>query len=477
MKQLLSLIALFTFYLYGTAQISKTVTFPVNRFVNCNPYPYVPAINVDTTKLERVEKYGAKGDGSTLDDAAIASAIKNARYGVIFTSGKTYLVSKKSTVMPSRGKDIIVYAYGATIKMANMTKYSFFSIEYPKDQYNDTVIWLGGTLDGNKDKQMWPGSPTGNNNWAEAHGRFVGVENAEFVIFKDVTLINIVMDGIGLDKCRLGVIADSKASGGAPFKWSEVGQQGTYFKWTRAGFKTGYGINLDCDGGSIGVQFSYPEKREPDTGTLGVLVNVKIRNAAQNPIHNEDTDKFFGKDIYVSYDNGMDGKSFHLSNRSQIVSLKNVVVKNTHIDFNNASSLKIGVIDSCQFSSNGSLRFSWYAQRPMFVLHSKFDGEMKNFQSQSNYNLQDTFLNFGSYPAILDYKVVESCVFENGSAIPIQNGKGGGAIIHDCTFINCTRANKNDIPSNDSYKNMFKSFIDVRDNNGNWLMRIDCGIK
>jgi len=69
--------------------------------------------------------YGAKGDGKTFDDGAIAKAFNAAKYGVIFPKGKTFLVSKVTKVTLTH--DLTVYAYGATIRMANLTRYSFFS--------------------------------------------------------------------------------------------------------------------------------------------------------------------------------------------------------------------------------------------------------------------------------------------------------------------------------------------------------------
>ena len=157
-----------------------------------------------------------------------------------------------------------IYAYGATFKMGEHTGYNAIAFEGNANEYNNQVIWLGGTFDGNKDKQAWPGSPTGNNNWTVTQSNYglLTIQRAKFALVKDVSLINTVYDGVNLFECELGVIADSKASKGVGFIFSKLkanegkGRQSTYFKCTRKNSQVVYFLNLDCREGSIGVQYS-----------------------------------------------------------------------------------------------------------------------------------------------------------------------------------------------------------------------------
>jgi len=279
-----------------SSQITDKTVFPLNDYLSTtstSPYPVVnnSKINaIDKSKFVNVMNYGAKGDGKTFDDEAIAKAFSAAQYGVIFPSGKTFLVSKLSEIRLS--KNITVYAYGAAIKMADNKRYSALEFDYPTGSKTKNFIWLGGTFDGNKDHQSWPGSPTGNNTWAESHGRFIGVSYAQFVLFKDVTVLNTVVDGIGLERNRIGVITDCNASGGARIQYSENAEQGTYFKCTRAESRAFYCNNLDCEGGSIGVHYSTANNTTSDS-SVTTIINSHFKNQSQNPVHFEDCRRIF----------------------------------------------------------------------------------------------------------------------------------------------------------------------------------------
>jgi hypothetical protein len=116
------------------AQTKDTTVFPLNEYLTTlpgNPYPalkknqFTPGA-IHKAKFVNVMDYGAKGDGVTPDDDAIANAIKAAKTGVIFPSGKTFLVSKLTVIKLTH--DLTIYAYGATIKMKDFTHYSFYRL-------------------------------------------------------------------------------------------------------------------------------------------------------------------------------------------------------------------------------------------------------------------------------------------------------------------------------------------------------------
>src|SRR4051812_543614 len=81
------------------AQRTDSTIFPLNEYLytnGSNPYPLVneqkiKAIN--KTKFANVMDFGAKGDGKTPDDAALAKALESATEGLIFPAGKTFLIT------------------------------------------------------------------------------------------------------------------------------------------------------------------------------------------------------------------------------------------------------------------------------------------------------------------------------------------------------------------------------------------------
>jgi hypothetical protein len=460
----------------SNAQITDSSTFPLNDYLyttSDNPYPLVNTSKlntIDTSRFVNVMNYGAKGDGKTFDDGAITKALNAAQYGVIFPAGKTFLVSKISTIILKH--DITVWAYGATIKMGSMTRYSFLSLEAQSGSYHYNVIWLGGILDGNRDNQAYPGSPTGNNTWEEAHGRFLGFKYIDFVLVKDVNVINVVMDGVGIDACRLGTIADSKASNGAPLKYSDVQEQGTYFKVTRPGFKTCYFINIKCDGGSIGIHASYPTKNDMDQQTLVVIRNCYVHNAAQNPIHIEDCYKvFMYQDTVIQDPDSKYMVSCHFSNRTGIVSVKNCRFTNGRVNLNESSNLKLGIIDSNAFVCNYPSQTMMIEGKPTIVSHNSFKGKC-NYQQVNGKNiLSCTFTDFGA-KAIASGYAVDSCIFQNGSK-PAEL-INGGFVTPPCIYTNVSSPNNRTQPSNDDWRKVFLSYIDIYSDTKTYLGRITC---
>ena len=463
------------------AQITDTTVFPLNEYLyttGSSPYPSVnndKLSAIDVSNFVNVMDYGAKGDGKTLDDKAIANAFKAAQYGVIFPSGKTFLVSKMSKITLTH--DLTIYAYGATIKMAAFSRYSFLSLEYQSGSYHNTVLWLGGTLDGNKNKQSWPGSPTGNNTWEESHGRLIGVSFAEFALFKDVTVINTVVDGISIEATKLGVIADSKASGGAPIQYNQVAEQGTYFKFTRVGLKACYFLNLTCDGGSIGTHVSYPTNATMDNESLSVHVNCHFYNQAQNAVHIEDCYKNFFYNCTIGSDtNYLYHPSIHLSNRSGIVSIKSCQFTNARVNFNQAAGLKLGIIDSCQFVSEykgfTSPLTAFIEGRPTVCINNTFSGRTSLKYQGAFKNIRNcTFSNFDSLSISGGY-AVDSCTFISGMK-PASLAKGGFVLSSTFTDVQTTLYKSK--PANEDWKKVYLSYIDILSDTKEYLGRITCG--
>lgn len=478
LKRMLFLLMFSVSFIAVKAQVTNTTIFPLNEYLitkNDRPYPVVDESKLDdinTSKFVNVMDYGAKGDGVTEDDEAIEKAFLDADYGVIFPANKTFLVSKTTKIKLK--KDITVYAYGATIKMNDFSRYSFLSLEYEEGSYHNTAIWLGGTFDGNKNYQSWPGSPTGNDTWEEDHGRFFGISYAEFALVKDVTIVNIVMDGIGLEANKIAVITDSKASNGAPLVYSKDQDQGTYFKCTRSGSQAFYCMNLDCDGGSIGVHYS---TKSVEKNSLTVVTNSNFYNQSQNALHFEDCEKVFlykctvGKDATKEY-----MADVHLSNSTEIASIKSCQFTNARVDFNNASLLEIGVIDSCQFVSElegedvSSLATCLIGAT--HCVNSSFTGKTDEEQASADNVKNCDFSNYSEI-ALRGSHVASNSDFKNGGK-PINPAKDG--VVTKCSFDDVDMSNTHYVqPDNNSWKKTFESSITILSDNDEYLGTITCG--
>jgi hypothetical protein len=475
-----------------SGQVTDQTIFPLNYYlhtISAYPYPLVDNSKIsaiDKSKFKNVMNYGAKGDGKTFDDAAIVSAFnaaQSANTGVIFPSGKTFLVSKLNSI--NLNKNMIVSAYGATIKMAAFERYSAFQFIYPDGSRKNNFLWLGGTIDGNKNNQSWPGSPTGKTSWEEEHGQMIRVMHAGFALFKDVTVTNPVVDGVTFSKCRIAVVSDCNANSGAPLRYNEVGDQGTYFKVRQTGgTKEGtafYVNNTVCSYGSIGIHYS---TNDVEDSSVTVLNNVQIYNGAQDAIHFEHSRRNFMYNCYIW--RNTDTKVYkgetvrkysadiHVSNNTLIASIKKCQFKEARIDARNSSDMRIGVIDSCTFTNTTPTVSVDGTQGFTHIINSTVKGPTDSWQVRAAYGMNSTFQDFGSHNAIAAGMTVDKSSFINGSTTPI--GLLNGGLVYQCTFTNCKNPNKNTTPATDSWKKPFESYINILSDTKKSLGKITCGI-
>jgi hypothetical protein len=387
--------------------------------------------------------YGAAGNGTKADDDAIAKAFAACKdgSGVIFPKGKIFLI--QNLIRVPLNKNITIYAYGATFKMANNTGYNAIAFEGSGNGYNNQLIWLGGLFDGNKNQQSWPGSPTGNNEWVRTQGNYglLTIRSAKFALVKDVSLINTVYDGVELFECELGVIADSKASGGANLNYSKLrttngkGHQSTYFKCTRRNSQVVYFINLDCKEGSIGVQYS---TNFVSDSSLAVINNCHFYNQGQDAIHFESCRKIFIYNSTIGADNSANYHAdIHISNDCELAAIKNSQFKNGRIDFRNASSLQLGIIEDCQFESyalrkedsttlRAFIQNATYVKDCIFKGRTKEDGVKAKYVTGSSFQLFDVAVNAAA--------LVSKCHFNTGTTA-IKRSRNA-ITVTDCEFKN-----------------------------------------
>lgn len=423
------------------------VTFPLNEYLttsNASPYPALVEEkfqHINTASFINIMDYGAAGNGQKVDDDAIAKAFAACKNGsgIIFPKGKTFLV--QNLIRIPLNKDITIYAYGATFKMADNSGYNAIALEGDNNDYNNQVLWLGGTFDGNKNRQPWPGSPTGNNTWMKMQGNYglLTIRRAKFALVKDISLINSVYDGVELYECALGVIADSKAENGVPLEYSKVknefeqGKQATYFKVTRQGSQTAYFLNLTCTGGSIGIHYS---SKPVNDSSLAVVANCKLYNQAQDALHFEHCRQVFLYKNTIGTDNSdMYHADVHISNETKLASIKDCQLKNGRIDFRTASKLQLGIVENCQFESyalrkEDSAILKAFIQNATFVKNCTFKGKTKEDGVKAKYITGSDFQLFDV--AANATSLVANCRFNTG-AVAITSEKKN-IVISNCDF-------------------------------------------
>lgn len=464
MKKYLIILLLLPFI--ATAQQTDTATFRIypNYIFTCPACGVYPKVLQQKTAAlghagyKNPDTYGAKGNGIALDDAAIASAFAAAgsNGGVIFTSGKTYLMSKKYQKTLGNTDTIRVWAYGATIKQADLTGNTLFVFQHASGSKGGAVLWFGGKIDGNQFNQTWPYNPHGgqfdtrqfacddNNNqgFQEAHSCLLAAVGAGLAIFKDVDLVNTVLDGIRVEECQTAIVADGTAQNGAPVHENTESQysstpgvceQGSYWKFrtTPAGDEAAYFINLRATGGSIAIQFSYPDPRDGTTtmphNTVGVIANCYAWNQAQDNYHIEDCYKNYvynttwGADAVGDY-----MPRFWVSNRTGIASFYKCTTRNGWINFVSAINLQLGFINQCNFVSEyttGNNKAQYFISKATHVTNSSFTGRASTTQVDAIYAKGNIFSNFNA-KALNNVLVADSNTFING-ANPIGFASGG----------------------------------------------------
>jgi hypothetical protein len=259
---------------------------------------------------------------------------------------------------------------------------------------------------------------------------------------KDINFVNVLLDGIRVEECQTAIVADGTASNGAPVHENTESQysttpgvceQGSYWKFRviNTGDQAAYFINLRGTGGSIGIQFSFPEPADHSLvmphNTVGVIANCYFWNQAQDNIHLEDCYKNY---VYNSTW-GADAVGDYMprcwvSNRSGIVSFYKCTTRNGWINFVNAASLQLGFVNQCNFVSeytSGNNKCQYFVNKATHVTNSSFTGRASTTQVDAIYAKGNTFTNFNA-KAITSVITADSNTFING-ANPISFGTNG----------------------------------------------------
>jgi hypothetical protein len=138
----------------------------------------------------------------------------------------------------------------------------------------------------------------------------------------------------------------------------------------------------------------------------------------------------------------------------------------------NTSNLKLGIVDSCQFTSQSNIRpVTFIIARPTVCINSSFAGTTTdNYQANLKNTRNCTFTDFGSL-AISGGYATDGCAFINGIT-PVQKARNGFTV--NCTYTNVTNPSKNVTPSDKSWAKVFSSVITILDDKNKYVGQIDC---
>jgi hypothetical protein len=272
----------------------------------------------------------------------------------------------------SLSHDLTIYAYGATIKKADLSGTGWLQLQGGK---GIKAIYAGGIIDGNQQNQTWIGNPKGGKySTKPGHNCLLAGVGMDFFYAKDVSLKNIVMDGIRSESNTLGVISNCSSDNAANFHYNDEtganGQkqagardQGTAFKGRFDGDNQAV-LLLDSIsvGGSIGYQSSFPQNLKKGEwipeNILTLIANTILSNGAQDNFHLEDTSYAF---LYKVVTDCLDDGKFYqprgwVSNSTRIFHALDCNFNNTVINFRNKTSMKLCIITGGSTSS--SMKYS-----------------------------------------------------------------------------------------------------------------------
>jgi hypothetical protein len=226
-------------------KITESVILPKNEYLNYSPYPKatdVVSSNMSTSGFVNIMDYGAKGDGRTNDDNALKNAISDItnkqKAGLIIPQDKTFMFSNVLNAYLKH--DLIIYAYGATVKKNDLTGYGWLQLN---GNAGIKAIFAGGTFDGNQQHQVWKGNPSGGryDGSMQGHNRLLGGINLDVFYLKDAHFRNVAMDGINGEDCRLTIVSSCDSLDAAKFHYNDetgtngkrdtgAGEQGSIYK-------------------------------------------------------------------------------------------------------------------------------------------------------------------------------------------------------------------------------------------------------
>jgi hypothetical protein len=376
---------LLCYAIIGHAQVFDTTRLPPAPFLKYTCTKPYPVIDEDFIRLVRKDTVGATrlnaslGTDQTADDAALVTLFNTAKAAnkkVAIIPPGTYYVTNKTDI--SLSGNLTVLAYGATFRMKPQTRYTWLNFNYPTNSNTGTLIWLGGTIDGDQFNQIWPTNPHGGiysprpcdscqaQNFVEEHGRFLGCNWGGYVLFKDVTLLNLVMDGIAGESCKVATFDNIIARGAAAYHYNDEGEPGTGVSEQGSILKGRvtndnehyYFMNCDLEGGSIAIQMSFPDPHDGTSNmphnTASMFVNVRAWNDVQDAIHIEDCYKNYFYNCLIGCDTSskvLYRQRMWISNRTGNCTFEHCRFVNSMVNMVQTVSMRMALFKDCSFTS------------------------------------------------------------------------------------------------------------------------------
>jgi len=277
----------------GTLNISSTKTVTINGHVEAGLYQIFEgagsvSFGASAAEFYYAEWFGALGNGTQNDKSYIEKMTDSVpdEATIKFISGKTYLIGTADgdSHVEISNKNLTIFAYGATFKMDTETGYSIFHIH--GTAYNNRknyLYWYGGTFDGNKTYQDYPGTAWGggDESWDQevSNCGLLGIWYYDYVLVRGIKIKNNVSDGVVISECLNSRIESSEAVEGA----DPTGAYPQNFKYRASSltYAKTYFTNLYSKGGNIGC--GYSASSALDGGTW-FLDNISVIDSGQGAI-------------------------------------------------------------------------------------------------------------------------------------------------------------------------------------------------
>jgi hypothetical protein len=300
--------------------IANTTTFRLNGPFSTGDYQvFAGSGTVTGLKEARPEWFGAAGDGTTDDTAAINAAVQATNGWVKFTHGKTYIISPATPMTFASGATFVAFPMksnmlidltGSTLKLKN--GYSTDGAPKRGEFFGATtalsnIIIKGGTMDGNgANNKISPSRGSG------TYNRYP----QSFVIFStdNGRGSNILLDGVTLQN----------SAGASPLKFAESNTADILLGqgWT---VKNCTFINDASDTDDMSTIYAFAENvlldgntfKMTSPPTFGVPTAIEIHGAHTRVVNNHILNFFQGMWQSVNYTN--DTHDVLIANNTMVV--------------------------------------------------------------------------------------------------------------------------------------------------------------
>lgn len=395
--------------------------------------------------------------------------------------------------------NLTIYAYGATIKMADHAK-TYQAIKILQNGGNANIgslQWFGGTFDGNRTMQGYPLRSIDPSNvlgvadevWHNiGNSGILTLQGYYSATVQDVTVTKNVSEGIVMFTCNNAIFKNCIGTNGLPISQNNVknilngDNQQTYFKVRSEIGTHAKWEHIYTEGGSIGVHYS---SNHAGVGSSAEFDDITIVNPMQDAVHIEHCETVNIHNLYNSGDLVGDTVLYrpeiHVGGEYKHFLLDGWITKNSSVSFGVSATSPDGLITNFNIISeyNG---FGIIIDNPVKVTNGSITGKFSTAINSAievrNVSIHSTAFDGTNYvgTGIAGASRVIECTFDSlatavtslaldgfaykdkitdcnkaivysvGSSNTIKN-----AVVKECTFENI---NKNAVIAPEQVKNL-----------------------